>query len=137
MAQKLKQRLEVGQLDIPLGSKLEGASSTLAPFYPSGAVQSLTDAGAANVTSYMTKLTTTGAAAVTLANGVQIGQMKHIQLIVDGGDATLTITGNPTATDTVTFADAGDMVLLQWDGENWLVLETNNLADGATAPVVA
>lgn len=103
---------------------------------PEGAIQSLSGAGAINVTSYLTKWTTTAANAGTLADGTQAGQLKKIQLIVDGGDGTLTPTNFADGT-TITFADAGDFAVLQWDGANWNVVELGNDADGATAPVVA
>ncbi len=105
-------------------------------YYPASAAQSLSGAGACNVTSYLTKWTTTGAQAGTLAAGLVRGQLKKIQLIVDGGDGTLTpvaVTGGTT----ITFADAGDFCLLQWNGAAWDVLELGNDADGATAPVLA
>ena len=108
----------------------------IATFKPLGAAQALTDAGAANVTSFYTTLTTTGAAAVTLADGTMIGQLKKIQMIVDAGDATLT-PSNLSGGTTITFADAGDFCLLMWDGTNWRVLELGNAADGATAPALA
>jgi len=103
---------------------------------PLAAQQALTDAGAVNVTSFFTAVTTTGAAAITLADGTMVGQLNKIQLIVDAGDATLT-PSNLTGGTTITFADAGDFCLLMWDGSSWRVLELNNMADGATAPVLA
>ena len=98
--------------------------------------QSLSGAGAINVTSYLTKWTTTGADAGTLADGLFVGQLKKIQLIVDGGDGTLT-PSNLSGGTTITFADAGDVALLMWDGSNWVAIELSNDADGATAPVLA
>lgn len=105
-------------------------------YIPAATAQSLSGAGAINVTSYLTKWTTTGVNAGTLANGVRVGQLKKIQLIVDGGDGTLTPVSLSGGT-TITFADAGDLVLLLWDGTAWVVLEASNDADGATAPVIA
>lgn len=106
------------------------------PYIPAATAQSLSGAGAINVTSFLTKWTTTGANAGTLADGVRVGQLKKIQLIVDGGDGTLTPTTLSGGT-TITFADAGDFVLLVWTASGWVVLEAGNDADGATAPVVA
>jgi len=79
---------------------------------------------------------TTAANAATLADGVVKGQLKKIQLIVDGGDGTLTPTNLASGT-TITFADAGDFVLLIWNGTDWVAIELGNDADGATAPVLA
>jgi hypothetical protein len=100
------------------------------------AQQALSGAGAINVTSYYTAVTTTGANALTLANGTFAGQLKKVQLIVDGGDGTLTPT-SLTGGTTITFADAGDFALLLWDGDSWIPVQLGNDADGATAPVLA
>lgn len=111
-------------------------SDQYVPFMPTDAQQAITDAGAANVTSYCTKWTTTGAAAGTLADGTQIGQLKKVQLIVDAGDLTLT-PANLANGSTITFADAGDFAILLWNGTDWYAIELGNDADGATAPVLA
>ena len=108
----------------------------LAPYIPSATQQALSDAGAVNVTAYYTAWTTTGAAAGTLADGVRLGQLKKVQLIVDGGDGTLTPATFADGT-TITFADAGDYAVLMWTTSGWTALELGNDADGATAPVVA
>ena len=100
------------------------------------AQQALSGAGAVNVTTFYTAVTTTGANALTLANGTFAGQLKKIKMIVDGGDGTLTPTALTGGT-TITFADAGDYVLLLWDGDSWVPVELGNDADGATAPVLA
>ena len=108
-------------------------------YIPTASYQSLSGAGAINVTSFLTKWTTTGTQAGTLADGAKIGQLKKIQMIVDGGDGTLTPTNLVDGT-TITFADAGDFVLLMWLGitaGGWKILEAGNDADGATAPAVA
>lgn len=118
------------------GSQLAGDGATFVPFVPMAAPQALSGAGAINVTSYYTAWTTTGAQAGTLADGVQVGQLKKIQLIVDGGDGTLT-PANLAGGTTITFADAGDFALLVWNGVDWVAIELGNDADGATAPVLA
>jgi len=108
-------------------------------FIPTASAQSLSGAGAINVTSFLTKWTTTGTQAGTLADGKKIGQLKKIQLIVDVGDGTLTPKNLADGT-TITFADAGDFVLLMWLGNTaggWKIIEAGNDADGATAPAVA
>jgi hypothetical protein len=83
-------------------------------------VQSLSGAGAINVTTGTTAWTTTAADAGTLADGVS-GQIKTIVMVVDGGDGTLTPSnfGNGS---TITFADAGDAVTLQFLASNWWVI---------------
>lgn len=103
---------------------------------PPAAQQALSGAGAINVTTFYTAWTTGGAEAATLADGTRKGQLKKIRQIVDGGDGTLTPT-NLAGGTTITFADAGDVALLQWNGEQWVAIELSNDADGATAPVLA
>lgn len=119
------------------GSWIAGpSSSTFVPFTPIATFQSLSGAGACETTSYLTKWTTTGANAGTLADGSVKGQLKKIQMIVDAGDGTLTPT-NLAGGTTITFADAGDYVILCFDGTDWVLIESGNDADGVTAPVLA
>jgi hypothetical protein len=95
--------------------------------------QAINANGAISITSFNTAITsvnTTGQT-FTLADGTYLGQKKRIQLIVDGGDATVTFNG----TATVVFADVGDVVELAWNGADWLPVALYNCADGATAPV--
>lgn len=99
--------------------------------------QSLSGAGAVNVTSYFTAWTTTGINAATLANGTFVGQKKLIQMVVDGGDGTLT-PANLADGNTIVFSNIGDRVLLEWNGIDWVVVERCNVASGAsTTPVLA
>ena len=73
-------------------------------------VQALSGAGAISLNTLHTALTTTGAQAQTLANGVA-GQIKTISMVVDGGDGTLTPATLAGGT-TITFNDVGDSVML-------------------------
>ena len=73
-------------------------------------VQALSGAGAISLNTLHTALTTTGAQAQTLANGVA-GQIKTISMVVDGGDGTLTPATLAGGT-TITFGDVGDSVML-------------------------
>ncbi len=98
------------------------ANSMFAGFYLTAAENTLTGAGAVSVANYKTSLdTNAGAAAITLAAGTQIGQMKKILMTVDGGDATLTLTGYTS----IVFNDATDYVILLWNGAAWFVLENS------------
>jgi len=85
--------------------------------------QALTGPGAIDLTTATTILTTTGADALTLADGVT-GQRKAIIMIADGGDGTLTPTnfGNGA---TITFGDVGDSVLLEFAGTDWWIVSNN------------
>jgi hypothetical protein len=118
------------------GSTIAGPTSTFGTFIPITSQQALSGAGAINVTSWYTAWTTTGTNAGTLADGVVKGQIKKIQMIVDGGDGTLT-PSNLVGGTTITFADAGDYVVLYFNGSAWVMIEAGNAADGATAPVLA
>jgi len=116
-----------------------GTEDLWSPVIYGATQQALTDAGAVNVTAYFTKLTTTQAAAITLANGTCKGQLKKIQLVVDGGfDATLTIaTPEDSNTNVIVFADVGDVAELMWNGSYWKILATYNAASGDTGPAIS
>ena len=80
-----------------------------------GGVQELSGAGAADLTNLITELTTAGgAAAVTLANGSTSGQVKIINMIVDGGDGTLTPVTFANGT-TITFDAVAESATLVWN----------------------
>jgi hypothetical protein len=86
--------------------------------------QSLSGAGAVNLTTLTTNLTTTGANALTLANGTS-GQIKIIRMVVDNGDGTLTPT-TKTGFSTITFNDVGDTVILQYVTTlGWMIVSNN------------
>ena len=83
--------------------------------------QSLSGAGAVNVTDMFTSLTTTGASqALTLANGTA-GQMKIITHTVDGGSAVLTPT-TKIGFSTITFTAVGDPVSLIYTAAGWAII---------------
>jgi hypothetical protein len=88
-----------------------------------GSVQSLSGAGAVNLTDLITEITTTGADALTLANG-SAGQVKIITMVVDGGDGTLTPT-TLAGGSTITFNDVGDGVVLVYGTAGWVVVGNN------------
>ncbi len=90
------------------------ANSSFAGFFKLGAVQTLSGAGAINITAYNTQFTSTGTGnALTLASGDQIGLLKKISYIAEGagGDTgVLTLTGYTS----ITFNAIGDYVVLIW-----------------------
>ena len=88
-----------------------------------GGVESHSGAGALNLTDLITEVTTTGADALTLANGSS-GQVKIITMIVDGGDGTLTPATLAGGT-TITFNDVGDGVVLVYGTAGWVVVGNN------------
>jgi len=79
-----------------------------------GGVQSLSGAGAVDLTNLVTELTTTGANALTLADGTTSGQVKIVNMIVDGGDGTLTPTTFANGT-TITFDAVAESATLVWN----------------------
>lgn len=83
-------------------------------------VQTLTGAGAVNLTQLNTLLVTTGANALTLAAGKE-GQDKFIKMKTDGGDGTLTPSALQGGT-TIAFNDAGDFVLLKFLDGKWNII---------------
>lgn len=83
--------------------------------------QSLSGAGAVDITNAYTNLTTTGAAqALTLANGT-LGEMKVIAHAVDGGSAVLTPT-TKIGFSTITFTAVGDSVMLVYTSAGWAIV---------------
>jgi len=113
------------------------------PVYIDAAPEAVSGAGAVSVACYYSAMTSTSTDAWTLADGTMSGQMKKVQMIVDGGTSTLTLASPVSASlDVITYADAGDFAILQWvdqddDGAGyWRILELGNDADGATAPAV-
>lgn len=83
--------------------------------------QSLSGAGAVDITNAFTALTTTGSAqALTLANGT-VGEIKIITHVVDGGSAVLTPT-TPLGFATITFTAAGDSAMLVYTAAGWAII---------------
>ena len=86
--------------------------------------QSLSGAGAVNVTTTFTALTTTGSAqALTLADGTA-GQLKIITHVVDGGSAVLTPT-TKIGFSTITFTGVGESATLVYTAAGWAIVALN------------
>lgn len=86
-----------------------------------GTTQLLSGAGAVNITTAVTCITTTGASqALTLANGT-VGQFKTIVHTVDGGSAVLTPT-TAIGFTTITFTAVGDSAQLYYSTTGWAVV---------------
>ena len=86
-------------------------------------VQALSGAGAISLNTLHTAVTTTGADALTLANGVN-GQIKTISMVADGGNGTLTPTTFANGS-TITFNDVGDSVMLIYNTTGGWALISN------------
>lgn len=84
--------------------------------------------GAVAVTGGIHEITTTGADAITLADGTE-GQVLFVVFVTDGGNATLT-PSNPGGYSTITFSDAGDSVTLLFTNGKWYVVGQGGLTTG-------
>ena len=82
--------------------------------------QTLTGAGAVDVTTAITWIVTTGVNALTLADGVE-GQTKMIVMKTDAGNGTLTPANFAQGT-TITFDAVGDSVSLLFTNSGWHVM---------------
>jgi len=82
--------------------------------------QTLTGAGAVDITSAITWIVTTGTNALTLADGVE-GQTKMIVMKTDGGDGTLTPANFAQGTS-IAFDAVGDSVSLLFTNAAWHVM---------------
>lgn len=89
-----------------------------APFFLDGTPQTLTGAGAVNLTTSTTHVvTSSGPNALTLADGAE-GQFKMIVMKTDDGDGVLTPTNLANGT-TITFDDVGDSAFLFFTNSAW------------------
>jgi hypothetical protein len=79
--------------------------------------------GAISVVNYFTTINSdAGGDAFTLADGTQIGQLKKIRLVDDGGGDAVVTPANLAGGTTITFDDAADEVELIWNGTDWVVI---------------
>jgi hypothetical protein len=100
---------------LPVANGGTGASAT---------VQSLSGAGAVNLTALTTAFTSTATGnALTLADGVA-GQLKTIVYVAEaaGGDTGVLTPANLGSATTITFNAVGDSVTLQFIGADWWVI---------------
>lgn len=102
-----------GTLATPVWSSVDVDLAVL-----SNTPQTLTGAGAVNLTTKSTLIVTTGANALTLADGVE-GQEKFLVMKTDGGAGTLTPTNLYNGT-TLTFDDVGDSAHLVFTDSQWV-----------------
>lgn len=119
-------KTSTGATTIGGAATVTGALTLSAGFI--GSVQSLSGAGAVNLTTLTTKLTTTGSGqALTLADGTN-GQVKNIVHAVDGGSAVLTPT-TKTGFTTITFTAVGDSCkLVFFTTQGWMLVGTPTAA---------
>lgn len=80
--------------------------------------------GAIETISYLTTVNTdAGGDSYTLANGTMVGQLKKIYLLTDGGGNAVITPTNYVDGTTITMNDAGDYVVLIWNGSYWQTIE--------------
>jgi len=129
--------------DVILLSGTDGAQAVMVKSITSGVVvvsqvantgiaETLSGAGAVPITARSVDLTSTSTDAWTLADGA-VGQLLNVTMVVDGGTAVLT-PANGLGYSTITFADAGDSVQLEFKSGGWAVIGQGGLSTG---PVVA
>ena len=110
--------------------------------------ESITGAGACSTSIPVTFLDTTGGAvAYTLAQSSVVGAVKHVIMVKDGGDGTLTIANAAGAGVVVTFAAVGDAIsLINAADEDGLIIGwcmvgresgQTNAVDAYNGPLVA
>ncbi len=114
--------------DVSVGNKLYpiGYTGSRATFVPITMPQSLTGAGAANVTTYQTQFTSDGGAqAISLGSGLYPGQLKKITYFAEGGFAESgVITPSPAAGySTVTINGVGSYAEFIWQENAWVVID--------------
>lgn len=121
-----------------------GVSNTggtaFAGFYFTAASNNITagTGGAISVANYLTTINTdAGGDAFTLASGTQLGQIKKIMLVADGGGDAVVTGAFTGANNTLTFNDAGEFAVLIWDGTDWLALQLGSEGTFTDAPVIS
>jgi hypothetical protein len=82
--------------------------------------------GAVSVTGNIHEITTTGADALTLADGTE-GQVLFVVMVTDGGDGTLTPTNLAGNDTTITFDAVGDAVTLLFTNDEWYIVGQNGV----------
>ena len=87
-------------------------------------VQNLTGPGAISLTETVTNITTTGADAYTLADG-NIGQLKVICMVGNGGDGTLT-PDNLVGWTSVKFDNVNNTLTMIYTSGGWAILALQN-----------
>ncbi len=120
--------------DLAIVELITNADSESIPVLLDAVQQAINANGAISLTTYNTAITSVATTGITftLADATVVGQLKRIQMVVDGtADATVTFNTNAT----LVFADIGDVAELIWNGVDWIPVAIYNMADGTTAPV--
>lgn len=117
-------------VNVPLAAPVTHSAGFLVPCYSTTVHGLGVTVGAIPLVPSFSGLTTTGADAFTLAApgaAVPPGYIKDIRLTVDGGDATVTVTGLAAANDVITLSELGQGVkLMAVDAATWIIVEIND-----------
>ena len=103
----------------------------------SNSIQDMADNSvtAANATTAITTLQTTGSVATTLANGTVQGQIKIIVHDTDGGSSEMTPV-DPVGFVDIDFVTVGDTVTCIWLNTSWFILASHDaLANTGVAEI--
>jgi hypothetical protein len=115
-------------------------TNTLVPIYLCAAQQTIAagNPGAINVTSHYTDIAVDADGdAFTLADGATVGQIKKIMLSATAGGTGVVTSKFTGAATTLTFTNAGEYAILQWDGTDWIALELGSVVTLTHKPVIA
>lgn len=105
---------------IRYGIRFEDPCCPTEPTVEQSVVETLTaTSGVLDPQTNTSYLTTTGAATYTLADGLPNTE-KVIKMNADNGDVVVTVAHLNGGT-TLTFGDAGDMVILRWVHNKWYI----------------
>jgi len=116
-----------GTIELQTNTNVTGDLTVSGAFI--GSRQTISGAGAINLTTLFTEITTTGTDAYSLANGT-VGQVKIITMAVNGGDATITPTTFANGTS-MTMDAVHDSVTLIYGASGWVVLASQNVTINA------
>lgn len=117
-----------GTVNVPLAGTLQHSAGFVVPCYSTAAFQAITGPGVITLTSSLTRITTTGGDAFTVAVpgvAVPVGFIKRIELLVDGGTATITVTGLPAAHDVWALDELGQSItIMALSATTWGLIAT-------------
>ena len=135
----MQDSIQVVKLQVDGNISSTQSASLKAPFVYA-ATQNDIAAGTGGAISLLNFLTTinsdAGGDAFTLASGTAVGQQKKLFFIADGGGDAVVTAAFPSTLNTLTFSDAGEYALLQWDGTDWQPLELGSVITITHAPVL-
>lgn len=102
---------------VTLFANVPGPFRTLFPMYLGGTPQTLAEGGVVTVTQTTTRISNTGAVALTIDDGLFDGQIKII--LTTGATSTSTLSGANLAITSVVFDAVGESAVLFWQGGAW------------------